>query len=72
MTSLKQKIKELQKKPYKTKLRILWGTVIVSAIFLIIIWIITIQLRDKITDTNHSIDKFKTIFENAKSIKIKP
>lgn len=44
---MKDYIAELQKKPYATRVKILWGTVVVFAVLLLIIWSLSLKATIK-------------------------
>ena len=52
MSWTKDSLKKLQNKPYRTKIKILWTAVGVVAIAVIILWVITINLRDRAQNPN--------------------
>lgn len=70
---LTELISNLQKKPYQTRLRILWTTVAVVGLFLMVIWIATI--RSEVAGLNLkndilSLTEKKQAEENSNFIKI--
>ncbi|MBI4050699.1 MAG: hypothetical protein HY396_01850 [Candidatus Doudnabacteria bacterium] len=67
MQWFKQKISDLQQKPYSSKVKILWGTVAAIAIILLVIWFITLRYRN--LEASNELSKFAPIFENLKKLK---
>lgn len=56
-------ITKLQKKPYKTRVRILWGTVVIVAIVLFALWIINLNSTIKHLDTGGLVNSAVTTAE---------
>ena len=67
MFDLQKKINELQKKPYKVRLKILWISVIIVGIFTVVIWVITLRFRD-FEKSQDSIPQFGKIIQNIKQV----
>lgn len=68
--SLQNKIKNLQKKPYNTRIKILWTGVILTGIIIILIWLITIKFRsneNEQVNTGESNAGLDSIIENLKN-----
>lgn len=59
-------LKKLQNKPYEAKIRILWIAIIITAVFLVIIWFLTLKFR-KTANMNQS--PFSAIKENLQKLK---
>jgi len=45
MFGLKKLVERVQKKPYKTKVKILWAAVTAAFILIVMLWIVTIDFR---------------------------
>ena len=66
-SSLPEQLRELQNKPYKTRLKILWLVVGITAILVIAIWIITLKYRA--TKPSQESSKFQPLIENFNKLK---
>ncbi len=62
-------IRELQKKPYAVRIRILWGIVIVAAFILGIVWKLTWRYRPVIEQNPSGTSGFKAIWDNLNQLK---
>src|SRR5690348_55910 len=54
ITNLQDLVSYLQKQPYHARVRILWGTVVVVAAVLFILWIVTLKSSIKHLGTGNS------------------
>ena len=66
MANLKKGLEEIRKKPYETKIKILWVAVSIIAVIIIALWIVTVNFRSK--PENQSPPLFKNLQENFKNI----
>jgi hypothetical protein len=41
--SLSDRLEKLQKKPYETRIKILWGTVIICGVILLLVWMLSLK-----------------------------